>query len=250
MRNWADLDLVAEMVANLRREKPLIPSNSIDVVISNCVLNLVSPELKKRLFTEIHRVLKPGGRAVISDIVSDQEVPEHLKADAKLWSGCYSGAMVESEFVDAFAEAGLYGIEILQRGDAPYHVMEGVELRTMTLVAYKGKEGPCWERKQAVVYKGPFKRVEDDDGHVFERGKRVAVCEKTLKILSREPYRAVFAPVEPNVPVPEHAVKPFACSEAMQLRDPSETKARSHEGEGMAPTSVKKNAAACGPGCC
>src|SRR5215470_3687498 len=65
----------------LRFKHPLIASDSMDVVVSNCVLNLVEPKSKRQLFPEIFRVLKKGGRAVISDIVSDEEVPEGMQND-------------------------------------------------------------------------------------------------------------------------------------------------------------------------
>jgi SAM-dependent methyltransferase len=84
----------------------MIAEGSIDVVVSNCVLNLVlvATEHKATLFDEIHRVLRRGGRAVISDIVSDVEVPETMRADPQLWSGCVSGAFQETSL-----PAGLRG---------------------------------------------------------------------------------------------------------------------------------------------
>lgn len=212
-----DLGLLEEALADLRARAPLVAPNSVDVVLSNCVLNLVAPSLKARIFPEIHRVLKPGGRAIISDVVSDEDIPEHLQEDPKLWGGCISGAIREDRFLEHFAAVGLYGIEILAREDAPYEVIEGIKLRKITVAAYKGKEGPCWDHKQAVIYKGPFLRVEDDDGHVLERGKPVAVCEKTLRIFSREPYARSFALVQPDVPVRPEDAQPFECGPAASL---------------------------------
>ena len=77
-----------------------IADESIDVVVSNCVLNLVRNEDKRTLFREIHRVLRPAGRAVIADIVSERDVPAELQADPELWSGCISGALRVPRFED------------------------------------------------------------------------------------------------------------------------------------------------------
>src|SRR5437879_6073952 len=104
-----------ELAGELRMKRPLIASDAIDVVVSNCVLNLVEPKSKPQLFDEIFRVLKKGGRAVISDIVSDEEVPDALQNDPELWSGCMSGALTEEGVLDAFTVAGFYGVRISQR---------------------------------------------------------------------------------------------------------------------------------------
>src|SRR5437660_3986342 len=93
-----------ELADELRCKHPLIASDFVDVVVSNCVLNLVEPKSKRTLFEEIFRVLKKGGRAVISDIVSDEDVPEELQDDPELWSGCISGALTEEKFVAAYEE--------------------------------------------------------------------------------------------------------------------------------------------------
>ena len=70
--------------------EPMIADNSVDLVLSNCVLNLVNDGDKKQLVEEIFRVVKPGGRIAMSDIVADEAIPDHLKADPELWSGCIS----------------------------------------------------------------------------------------------------------------------------------------------------------------
>ena len=123
----------------------------MDVVVSNCVLNLVEPNSKRQLFDEIFRVLRKGGRAVISDIVSDEEVPKRLQNDPALWSGCISGALTEEGFLRAFSEAGFYGIQILKRDSRRWQTVDGIEFRSLTVEAFKGKQGPCFERNQAVI---------------------------------------------------------------------------------------------------
>ncbi|MGL4400710.1 MAG: methyltransferase domain-containing protein [Luteolibacter sp.] len=231
------------LAANLRVKHPLIPSDSIDAVVSNCVLNLVETPLKRQLFEEIFRVLKKGGRAVISDIVSDEEIPLHLQNDAYLWSGCISGAYTEEGFLQAFADAGFYGIEILKRDDAPWQTVEGIEFRSVTIQAWKGKQGPCFERNQAVVYKGPFLKVLDDDGHAMERGKRYAVCDKTFNLYQAAPYKEHFAFIEPLTDIPLADAKPFNCATSA-LRHPKETKGQDYNATTVA-------AECCdGGGCC
>jgi arsenite methyltransferase len=125
----------------LRATSPLIANDSIDVVVSNCVLNLVNGAAKREIFAEIHRVLKPGGRAVISDIVASQEVPLEMQKNEELWSGCISGAMTEEAFLKAFKQAGLYSVGILSRDDTPWQKVEGIEFRSITVRAFKRAPG-------------------------------------------------------------------------------------------------------------
>ena len=221
--NAASFLAADELAQELRVKQPLIASDSIDVVVSNCVLNLVESGAKRQLFEEIFRVLKVGGRAVISDIVSDEEVPEHLQNDPELWSGCISGALTEEGFLAAFTAAGFYGVQILKRDEQPWQTVEGIEFRSVTIEAFKGKQGPCVERNQAVIYKGPFKEVLDDDNHRMERGGRYAVCDKTYNLYRKAPYREFFEFVEPLNEVPLNEAKPFDCSRTAK-RHPKETK--------------------------
>lgn len=209
--------------AKIKAEKPLIEDDSIDVILSNCVLNLVKSEDKEQMFAEMFRVLKRGGRVAISDIVADEDVPEHLQNDAELWSGCISGAFREDLFLEAFERAGFYGIEIVKRDEKPWKIVEGIEFRSVTVVAYKGKQGACWERNQAVIYKGPWKKVIDDDGHILERGARMAVCDKTFQIYSREPYASQIIAVEPIENIELENAKEFDCRRTAK-RSSRETK--------------------------
>jgi ubiquinone/menaquinone biosynthesis C-methylase UbiE/uncharacterized Fe-S cluster-containing radical SAM superfamily protein len=244
LQSAGDLQRFEEFVELQRKSSPLIPDGSIDLVVSNCVLNLVKDEDKRQLFREIYRVVKRGGRVAISDIVSDEDVPEHLKQDPELWSGCLSGALREDEFLKAFADVGFYGIEIVDRSEQPWQTVEGIEFRSITVTAYKGKEGPCLERKQAVIYRGPWKAVIDDDGHTLYRGERMAVCDKTFQIYSRAPYADDIIPVPPLEEVPLEEAAPFACNKNAR-RHPRETK-----GEDYRVTEAGAGDC-CGPeGCC
>lgn len=212
-----------ELAEELRIKRPLVASDSVDVVVSNCVLNLVDEREKPRLFREIFRVLRRGGRAVISDIVSDEPVPESLRNDPELWSGCISGALTEEGFQQAFADAGFHGIEWLKFETKPWRTVEGIEFRSVTLQAWKGKQGACYDRNQAVVYRGPFKEARDDDGHRYPRGRRIAVCEKTFHLLQSAPYAGSFVFLEPREALPPEEVPQFDCRRET-LRHPRETK--------------------------
>ena len=192
--DWLAAD---EEAARLRESAPLVSSDSMDAVVSNCVLNLVRNEDRRQLFAEVFRVLKRGGRAIISDIVSDEDVPAELQKNHALWSGCISGAFREDAFLEAFEDAGFYGIEILSRQDEAWAVVDGVEFRSVTVRAWKGKDGPSLDCRQAVIYNGPWKAVIDDDGHKLLRGKRMAVCDKTFRIYSSGPYADQITPIAP-----------------------------------------------------
>jgi ubiquinone/menaquinone biosynthesis C-methylase UbiE len=225
-------------VAEQRRSCPLIADECVDVVVSNCVLNLVGAEDKPRLFEEICRVVRVGGRAVISDIVSDEPVPQHMTEDPELWSGCISGALKEDGFLQAFVDAGFHGARILKRDRDPWRSVEGIEFRSVTVEAFKAKRGPCLEGLQAVIYKGPFAEVVDDEGKRIPRGVRFAVCDRTFRRLGSEPYKEHFDLIMPRRAVEE--MKPYD-QERDPIRDPRETK-----GEGYRASDGE----CCGPECC
>lgn len=168
----------------LRREKPLIPPNSVDVVVSNCVLNLVRTEDKEKLFTEIYRILKPGGRAIIADIVCDRNPTEAMLKDPQMWSGCLAGAFREDIFLQMFLQAGFWGLEILQRQKEPWQVREGIEFRSLTLRAFKGLTAVNPNQKHTVIYSGPWQQVQDDYGNILPRGERVTVSDSTYQMLT------------------------------------------------------------------
>ena len=239
--DWLELESQA---SHLRENSPMIADESVDVIVSNCVLNLVRESDRRQLFSEMHRILRRGGRAVISDIVCDETVPESLRNDPKLWSGCMSGAFREDEFLKAFEEAGFYGIEVVANQEEPWAIVEGIEFRSMTVRAWKGKEGACLERNQAVVYNGPWKAVIDDDGHRLNRGQRMAVCDKTFQIYSRRPYGDQITPVPPQLEIPLEEATPFDCS-SFGVRAASETK------NGTLSLTRLPDEDCCGPsGCC
>ncbi len=109
---------------------------SIDVVISNCVINL-SPD-KPQVFREVYRVLKPGRRMIVSDIVLNRPLPESLRNDAGLYAACIAGALLREEYLSAIRSAGFQHVELLS--DHTYRA-EDVGLDPITSQAGEALEG-------------------------------------------------------------------------------------------------------------
>lgn len=107
-----------------------------DVVISDCVINL-APD-KERVFREIYRVLGKGGRAIISDVVSEKVFPKELQQDEDLWCGCVSGALPEDQYVRCMHEAGFERVEILEEREGS--TVAGIRLFHATFRAVKNHD--------------------------------------------------------------------------------------------------------------
>lgn len=90
-----------------------IENNSIDVIISNCVINLTPDKLVA--YNEVFRVLKPGGRILVSDLVTEKEIPEDIKRSFQAWSDCIAGAMEKQLYLDTIKEAGFNDVEIIEQ---------------------------------------------------------------------------------------------------------------------------------------
>lgn len=100
-----------------------LPDNSVDVIISNCVINLSAD--KDRVLAEAFRVLKPGGRFAVSDVVVRGEVPAEVRRNVELWVGCIAGALEDTEYVAKLERAGFTGIEL--EPTRVYHVADARE---------------------------------------------------------------------------------------------------------------------------
>jgi ubiquinone/menaquinone biosynthesis C-methylase UbiE len=166
-----------------------VESKTIDLITSNCVINL-SPD-KKAVFREMWRVLKDHGRVVVSDIVSRESVPDHLRVNPRLWGECLSGALTEEEFMTCLEQAGFHGLQILKRDF--WKTVEGCTFFSVTLRGFKYEKttGRVF-RGQRAVYLGPQKAVMDEEGHLFPRNEPVEVSTDTAAKLGRPPYRGSF----------------------------------------------------------
>jgi len=92
-------------------ERLPVRDESVDVIISNCVINL-SPD-KSRAFKEAYRVLKPKGRLIVSDIVSEGALPDEIKEDPDAWAGCIAGALEQHEYLEKIKKAGFEDVEVV-----------------------------------------------------------------------------------------------------------------------------------------
>jgi arsenite methyltransferase len=93
-----------------------LPDKSADVVISNCVVNLVPDEEKHLVFKEMHRMLKPGGRVAVSDILTKKSLPDNLKQNVALYVGCIAGASSKEEYETWLKKAGFEDVAIVDAG--------------------------------------------------------------------------------------------------------------------------------------
>ncbi len=184
---------VVEFREGFMEEIP-VEDNSVDLVTSNCVINL-SPD-KKRVFAEMWRVLKDHGRIVLADIVADRQVPPHQRKDPRLWGECISGALTEEEFLSYLERVGFYGVQVLKK--TFWKEVEGYRFYSVTVRGYKyEKKAGCVYIGQTVTYLGPFKGISDEEGHWFPRNAPVEVCTDTAAKLSMPPYSTSFVVTDP-----------------------------------------------------
>jgi SAM-dependent methyltransferase len=178
-----------------------IEDSSVDVVISNCVLNL-SPD-KPAVFSEIFRVLKPGGELYFADVFADRRVPERFRTDAVLHGECLAGAMYREDFRRLLRDLGCLDFrQISSRrialGDPEIETAIGmVGFWSTTVRAFKlDLEDLCEDYGQIAVYRGTIPghphAFDLDDHHRFFTGKPMLVCGNTASMLQGTRYGAHF----------------------------------------------------------
>jgi SAM-dependent methyltransferase len=134
-----------------------------DVVISNCVLNLSTH--KRRTFAEIRRVLKPGGRLVVADVVCETEPDPAIRNDDALRGECIAGALTQSDLAGLLEESGLVGLRVIKR--FPYRVIRGHPFYSMTFEALR----PAPAEMVRVMYRGPFASLTTHGGTLLPAGQ-------------------------------------------------------------------------------
>lgn len=181
-----------DLEQDLRASSPMIEDDSIDCVISNCVLNLVREEDRQQLFSELYRVVKPGGRIAISDVVTLQTVPEEMKQDPELWSGCISGAFHLQDFIEICEAEGFENIQVASLQAEPWQTVEGIEFRSATILAQKPPVPAESDDVHFVFYRGPYREVVVETRGVFARGELMEVSDEVFQYLVNSPIAKDF----------------------------------------------------------
>ena len=167
-----------------------IPDGSIDLVVSNCVLNL-SPR-KDLVFATIARVLRPGGEFYIADIAADRRVPEEIRQDPEMVAECLGGALYEHDWFDLMEASGFRDARTVSRRVVQTEAMGlPITFYSQTVRGFRFAEPldrRCEDFGQFAVYRGGCPGAEArfvlDDHHVFEAARPAAVCRNTARMLS------------------------------------------------------------------
>jgi len=165
-----------------------LPDADVDLVAQNCLFNIFVRADLERALSEASRVLRPGGRLVLSDPICDQAVPDRLRADERLRAQCISGAIPLDRYLEKIVAAGFGTIEI--RARRPYRVLdrlrygvpENILLESVDAVAVKTPipdDGACVFAGETVIFVGSQETFDDGKGHIIVRDVPLAVCRKT-----------------------------------------------------------------------
>jgi len=205
------IDMTDTMLEIARRNAPLVAANlgypqpntefrkgmadampvedaSIDLIISNCVINL-APD-KRKVFREMYRVLKPGGRFTISDIVSDQVVPQYMVHDSAKWGDCLSGSLQVQDYIGGMVDAGFRAVHQIK--STAWQSIDGVHFLSVTLTGYKL---PAVVDQGTTLYAtlcGPFSTVSDELGQQYRRGVPQSIDAERAQLLRTAPFQSLF----------------------------------------------------------
>ena len=179
-----------------------LEKESFDLIISNCVINLVEDKLK--VLSEAYDLLKFGGEMYFSDVYCDRRVPTSLKTDPVLWGECLSGALYWNDFLKIARKAGFTDPRSVEahpiaiENETLEKKLGNLKFYSVTYRLFKidGLEEDCEDFGQAVTYKGSIKHLPDtihlDDHHEFPTGKIITVCGNTYKMLHDTRYKDHF----------------------------------------------------------
>jgi SAM-dependent methyltransferase len=171
-----------------------LPDASVDVAAQNCLFNIFRADDLKTALSEIHRILRPGGRLVLSDPVCEQPIPQNLRDDERLRAECLSGAISLTAYLGVLESIGFGTMEV--RAKRPYRVLDPTHYSTAELIYIESVEicaikdpvpadGACVFTGRSAIYFGTESEYSDGKGHVLRRNQPLAVCDKTAGNLAR-----------------------------------------------------------------
>lgn len=170
-----------------------VESESIDVAAQNCLFNIFKQEDLKQALKEMYRVLRPGGKLILSDPICEVSLSENLKNDSKLRALCLSGAIPLKEYLNLITDVGFGTVEIRARrpyrvlSPGRYDVTSNTLIESVEICAIKNPipfDGPCIFTGKTAIYFGEQDHYDDGKGHVLTREMPLSVCDKTAKSLS------------------------------------------------------------------
>jgi len=182
-----------------------VDNSSVDLVTSNCVINLSMD--KDEVFREIHRILKPGGRFMISDIISNKEIPEAMQNNKELWGECISGALTLNKFLGYAEKNRFKGLRVQK--DYLWKEVEGIKFYSYTIEGCKhvSSESKSCCSSLLATYAGPFESVTFQET-VYPMGIAVEINEDTAQLLSSHSYAGQFIITNPNTEKPAEPESP------------------------------------------
>ncbi|MGR3624550.1 hypothetical protein [Pseudophaeobacter sp.] len=202
--------------------EPWIADDSLQTVVAPFLLNTMQGPAREMALAEMSRVLIRGGSVETLVLATDEPLSE---AQITCQGHSCSAFPQESDLAGILLATGFHGISLRPLLERPYMIVNGVELRAFALRAHTGTKGVCLEQGDAAIYLGPWAEVQDDDGHSYPRGIRMAVCAKTAAVLQRPPYAGSFEIIQAYDRPPLDKAAVFDCSRDVR-RPVAETKGR------------------------